>query len=344
MKAHLALLLITMAATLAWLLAPWAVRVCRAKGLLAGADDRHIHKTPTPHGGGFILPLVITPLGLAAVWLLQLPFAPFLSVLLIASLLVAWVGWLDDHHHLQPRLRLAVHLLAVGIGLMFLPQLFDEFPLWVEKILLLLGWGWFVNLYNFMDGADGLATPEAIFISLALALIVPPFAPLALLIAAAATAFLRVNAPPAKVFMGDVCSTWLGYVLGGLLLVACADDTWTVIWPLATITLVFSADATLTLLRRIAQGHAPWQPHRTFWFHRFLALGSSHRRLITMVAILNLALLAIAKTSLLFASSTASAIGFAGGILLIILALSVITHLEKQHKQHKGSHHAKSKA
>ncbi|MBI1308510.1 MAG: hypothetical protein GC129_01450 [Proteobacteria bacterium] len=295
------------------LLAPFAVRTCARRGLIA-AGERHIHTTPTPHGGGFLFPLLVTPAGLLAVWSLHLPFAAFLTVLLLAGLPLAWVGWVDDHAHVPPRIRLAVHLGAVAIGSMFLPQLFDFMPLWAEKALLILSWGWFVNLFNFMDGADGLATSEAIVISIGISLLVPAFAPLAVLIAAVGLGFLRVNAPPAKVFMGDVSSTWLGYTLGGLLLVACADDTWTVIWPLITITLVFCGDATSTLIRRVLTGHKPWEPHKTFWFHRFLSLGYSHRQLLVAVTILNVALLLLALGSMVLGYPE---LGFFIGLLFI---------------------------
>lgn len=323
----LGLLLSLVACGGVWLLGPWAVRLCRGWGLMAcQSEERHIHKRPTPHGGGFVLPLVVTPLGLLAVWLLHLPFAEFLTVLLVCGMGVAWVGWWDDRHHLQPHLRLAVHLLAVGVGLVFLPQLFDFMPLGLEKLLLLLAWGWFVNLYNFMDGADGLAMSEAVFLSAALALVVPAFAPLALLVAGAGLGFLRVNFPPAKVFMGDVCSTWLGYVLGGLLLVGCSDDTWTVIWPLSTVTLVFCADATSTLIRRVATGHKPWEPHNTFWFHRYLHLGYGHRQLLVRVMGLNLLLLGLALVSLL---AGRPALGLAAGGVVVVMAGVYIKAREK---------------
>lgn len=322
----LGLLLGLVAGVMVWLLGPWAVRFCGTRGLMAAhTEDRHIHTSPTPHGGGFLLPLVVTPLGLLVVWGVGLPFAAFLTVLLLGGLVVAAVGWWDDHHHLQPHLRLAVHLLAVGAGLVFLPQLFDFMPLMLEKTILLLGWAWFVNLYNFMDGADGLAMSQAVFISAASALFVPAFAPLALLITGAGLGFLRVNFPPAKVFMGDVCSTWLGYMLGGLLLVGCSDDTWVVVWPLATITLVFCADATSTLLRRIATGHKPWEPHRTFWFHRFLHLGHNHKQLLGRVMALNAMLLVVAFVCFKLGIPAA---GLLLGLALVALAAHHIRRCE----------------
>ncbi len=313
-------LLLALAAGCVFWLGAGVVEFCRARGLVAPITTRSSHTRPTPHGGGVLLPLVAVPTGLLLVALLPLPHEGFLICLLLASLGVALVGWRDDVAHLDPRLRLAVHLPAVAVGLMFLPPLFDIFPQalvvpwWAEKLLLLLAWGWFVNLYNFMDGADGLASTNAVFLGCAVALLAPAIAPLALLVAAVAAGLLRVNGAPAKVFLGDVGSTWLGYMLGGLLLVAAADNTWQQLWPLATVALVFCTDATSTLVRRIAYGHAPWVPHKTFWFHRALALGLTHRRLVAVVGALNLTLLALAWGSM---AAGWPEVGFLLGLLLM---------------------------
>jgi UDP-N-acetylmuramyl pentapeptide phosphotransferase/UDP-N-acetylglucosamine-1-phosphate transferase len=301
-------------------LGPWAIRLCRQRGLVAPVCARSSHTTPTPHGGGFLLPLVVVPLGLVAVWALQPPHDNFLYILLLASLGVAFIGWRDDHTHLDPQLRLAVHLPAVALALAYLPPVFDVLPQayvlpwWVEKLILLLAWGWFVNLYNFMDGADGLASSNAVFLGCAVAILAPPFAPVALLVAAGAAGLQAINSAPAKVFLGDVGSTWLGFVLGGLLLVAAADNTWQLIWPLATVALIFCADATSTLVRRVLQGHAPWVPHKTFWFHRALGLGLRHGQLAAAVAVGNLILLGLALVSLALGWPE---VGFLMGLLLM---------------------------
>lgn len=272
---------------------------CRSQGLVVAPDARRVHKQATPHGGGAALVMVAVPLGLLAVWGFQLPYGWFLTVLLIASLPVALVGYYDDRHELSAKVRLPVHLLAVAAGLAFLPPMFDFMPLWLDKLILLLAWGWFVNLYNFMDGADGLASTEAAFLAIAVALLVPAFQPLALVLTGVSLGFLAFNWQPAKVFLGDVGSTWLGYVLGGFLLVACADDTMRVAWPLFACTLPFAMDATLTLIRRISQGHHPMTPHRTFWFHRVLGLGYSHSQLVWRLIALNTTLLVVAGLGLL---------------------------------------------
>ncbi|RYG59638.1 MAG: hypothetical protein EON60_09820 [Alphaproteobacteria bacterium] len=315
---------------LAWLivvlLSPWAVRVCRRFNMVSAVTERSSHINPTPHGGGFILPLVVVPLLLAVTWVWPLPFKGYLSVLALGSLLVAYVGWLDDRHELSASTRLLVHLFAVAIPLLLLPRMFDFMPLGIEKTILLLGWAWFVSLYNFMDGADGLATSQAVAMGLGLAIFVPVVAPAGLLVAAAAAGFLRVNGPPAKVFMGDVCATWLGYLLAGLFLLGVIDDTVNIVWPLATLALVFAADATTTLARRISQGHKPWQPHKTFWFHRYMALGRTHAQLVTRVALLNATLFVCAWFGY---QSPYPATGFLLGMLVIFAAAWYIRAGEK---------------
>lgn len=326
-------LLAALTGTLVYIVSPFVAVYCRKLGMVAQVNARSSHTVPTPLGGGVILPLVVVPVAMALTWLWPLPFKGYLSVLLLGSMLVAYVGWLDDRHELSPRLRLVTHLFAVAITLVLLPRLFDFMPLWLEKVILLFGWAWFVNLYNFMDGADGQATSQAIAMGLGLSVVVPAFAPIGLLLAAACTGFLRVNGPPAKVFMGDACSTWLGYTIAGLFLLAAADDTLNVIWPLATLPLVFAADATTTLLRRIRQGHKPWEPHKTFWFHRYLALGRSHGQLVTSVAILNLVLFLSGWSAYALHYPM---VGFFGGVLVLCAVAWYIRAEEK-----RGSHHVK---
>ncbi len=286
--------LLLLAFALVVLCGPQVVAFCRAQGLVAEIDARRAHLVPTPHGGGIVVVAVGVGLGLAAVWGLQLPNETFLTAMLVASLAVAGVGWLDDKHNLEARTRLLVHLAAVGVGVILLPQLFDFVPVWLEKLVLMLAWGWFLNLYNFMDGADGQTSVEGIAFGFGICLLTPALSPLAAVLVGALLGFLRLNWAPARVFIGDVGATWLGYVLGGLLLLALVDDTWRMVYPLVTVTLFFCLDATWTLVRRVAHGYKPWEPHKEFWFHRALALGLTHRQLAIRVVLLNMALLTIA--------------------------------------------------
>lgn len=281
-----------------WFLAPKVPSLCERWGLIAQLTDRHAHKKPIPHGGGIVMIPVVIIIGLIAVWGLKMPRPEFLTALLLTSTVIAAVGLYDDKYGLSIKWRLLSHLVAVSTCLYFMPQLFTLWPIWLEKIVIILAWGWFINLYNFMDGLDGLATSQTVFIAIALAILFTPYKPLFLIIAGASIAFLRVNWMPAKVFLGDVGSTFLGYILGGLLLVIVIDDTWRLVYPLATIPLVFTADATYTLIKRIAGGHKPWEPHREFWIHRANIIGFSHAQIVIMVIAINLSLFAIVVVSL----------------------------------------------
>jgi UDP-N-acetylmuramyl pentapeptide phosphotransferase/UDP-N-acetylglucosamine-1-phosphate transferase len=315
----------------AYLISPLVVSYCRKKGMVAQVTERSSHTKPTPHGGGILLPLLVVPMGLLMTFYWPLPFKGYLFTLLLSSVVVAYVSWLDDRHELSPKVRLIIHMAAVTTTLFLLPPLFDFMPLWLEKLIILFGWAWFVNLYNFMDGSDGLATTEAIALGLGLAMVVPAFAPLGLLLAAVGTGFLRVNGAPARIFMGDVGATWLGFMIAGLFLLAAVDDTLNVIWPLATLPLVFALDATSTLTRRVLQGHKPWEPHKTFWFHRYLALGNSHKQLVGRVALLNLLLLGLGLVSYRLGHG---AYGFFCGVLVLCAVACYIRSRELRGPYH----------
>ncbi len=274
--------------------APRVIGFCRDYDLISDIDNRRAHKNPTPHGGGILLVAIIVPMGLLIAWLTNMPHKLFFTVMLLASLPIAYMGWLDDHKNQNPILRLATHILCASVAMIFMPPLFDFVPLVVEKVILVLAWAWFVNLYNFMDGLDGLATSEAIFLGIAIALFAAPFKPFAAMVAGTCFGFLRVNWSPAKVFLGDVGSTFLGFILGGLLFVSLADNTWQMVYPIFTLTLVFTLDTTYTLIKRVLQGHKPWVPHRDFWFHRAAKLGYSHAQIVGRIALLNFGLLCVA--------------------------------------------------
>ena len=281
------------------LLGPWVISFCKQQGLVAPILHYKSHRKPTPHGGGVLIVFVTLPLSLLVICglpFLEVPVAQqtFLLALFGGAIPLAYLGWRDDVQHLSPFMRLLFQIIIVGSVTMFLPPLFDLVPLWLEKVIIVLAWSWFLNLYNFMDGLDGLATSEAVFLAAALAFFVPQLAPICALLAGACLGFLRINWFPAKVFLGDVGSTYLGFVLGGLLLVALEWDTWRLVYPLFTLTLVFSGDATYTLFRCLCMGHKPWIPHRYFWFHRAHKAGLSHQGITLRVLLMNIALLSVA--------------------------------------------------
>ncbi len=302
------------------LLAPRVVAWCAAQGMLAEVTSRSSHAAPLVQGVGVLFPLIAVPIGLALLWGFGLAHQLFLTLLLLASLPLALVGWLDDKHNVSPWWRFGVQLLVVALGVWALPELFETIPNWLEKAILTLAWVWFINLYNFMDGIDGQALTEAAFIAIVLAFLVPPLRPLALVIGATALGLLRVNWHPSKAIIGDVGATWLGYVLGGLLLLAVSDATWAkhtwdAAFVLFTLTLGFSADATYTLFKRVLGGHKFWQPHKAFWFHRAVAVGMSHGAAVRRLLLQNV----------LYVGCALIGLAFGAGWLSLLLGLAVFT-------------------
>jgi UDP-N-acetylmuramyl pentapeptide phosphotransferase/UDP-N-acetylglucosamine-1-phosphate transferase len=164
-----------------------------------------------------------------------------------------------------------------------------------------LAWLWFINLFNFMDGIDGLAGSEAIAVALGYLLIVtwaghdhPLWRP-ALIVAASVAGYLAWNWHPAKVFMGDAGSIPLGFLLGWLLLDLALAGQWAAALILPA---YFAADATYTLLKRALRGEKPWQAHREHFYQRAVLGGATPPGVVWRVSAVNAALIALALASL----------------------------------------------
>jgi UDP-N-acetylmuramyl pentapeptide phosphotransferase/UDP-N-acetylglucosamine-1-phosphate transferase len=251
-------------------------------------NERSSHAAPTPRGGGIAVVAAI-----AAAW------AVFCAagVLMPASLMaaagmagLAAVSWIDDLRGLPAALRLLTQFIAVAAGIGALPggPVFQGLlPSGIDAVASALRWVWFVNLFNFMDGIDGIAGSEAAAIGIGLVVIAgfgigrdPGIAALGAAIAAAALGFLVWNWAPAKIFLGDAGSVPLGYVLGFLLL-ELAGRGW---WKAALILpLYFLADASLTLLRRLLHGERVWQAHREHFYQRAVQRGLGHGAVVLRV-------------------------------------------------------------
>jgi UDP-N-acetylmuramyl pentapeptide phosphotransferase/UDP-N-acetylglucosamine-1-phosphate transferase len=199
-------------------------------------------------------------------------------VLAVFAVGLSALSLLDDFRGLSVRVRFAGHVLAAAMTVYALP----EMPVW-GSWLAVLAMVWMTNLYNFMDGSDGLAGGMSLFgfASYGAAAWLggaEAFALLAWIIAAAASGFLMFNFPPARVFMGDAGSIPLGYLAAALGLAGWAADIWPIAFPL----LVFSpfiVDASVTLARRSLRGEKIWQAHRSHYYQRLVLMGWSHRRL-----------------------------------------------------------------
>jgi UDP-N-acetylmuramyl pentapeptide phosphotransferase/UDP-N-acetylglucosamine-1-phosphate transferase len=267
---------------------------------------RSSHQIPVPRGGG----LALIPLALFA-WLMLAAAgeAPQGTNAIVAiAALLAIVSWRDDVSGLGAGWRLATHLVAATLGVLALPDSMPVFqgllPPLLDRMAAVLLWVWFVNLYNFMDGIDGITCAETIFLGLGVALVLlladagDDHAPmLALVAAAGAAGFLRWNWPAAKIFLGDVGSVPLGFMTGWLLLAMAAKGLWV---PALILPLYYLADATLTLLMRAARGERIWQAHREHFYQRALAPDGNHGAVLLLIVGGNIALLALAAAAVLW--------------------------------------------
>ena len=232
-------------------------------------NERSLHERPVPRTGGIA---VLAGIASAVVLLKGAYWLPLALTLVLAAL-----SLVDDLRDMPTPVRLIAHLTAAAV--LVGSALWPAHPL--EVVLLVLAIAWITNLYNFMDGSDGLAGGMALigFGTYALAAYVAGDAVLAALcvaIAAAAAAFLVHNFPPARIFLGDVGSIPLGFLAGGLGLLGWGKG----LWPLWFPVLVFGpfiGDATLTLLRRLARRERVWQAHRDHYYQRLVRMGFGHR-------------------------------------------------------------------
>jgi Fuc2NAc and GlcNAc transferase len=272
------------------------LRYVRARGVLDVPGERSSHTVPTPRGGG--LAIVAVVLGGVATLLAtgHLPM-PLGVALLGGGPIIAVIGWIDDLRGTSARLRLAVHTVAAiwaAAWLGGLPSLVvggDAAQLGRGgMVLAVLGIVWATNLYNFMDGIDGLAAAEAAIVGLAAAALLgrrdASLASVAAIVAGGSIGFLPWNWQRARIFMGDVGSGFLGFVLAVLALASENSGAMpALVWLL--LLGVFFADATATLVRR-ALGRERWYAaHREHAYQRATRAGWSHAQVTTAVLLLD---------------------------------------------------------
>lgn len=248
-------------------------------------NARSSHTVSTPRGGGAAI-VVTFLMGLAvltATGLLELNLALAIAG---SAVVVAGVGFWDDHRNLSMKWRLVAHFFSafwVIYWLNAIPSItvieFDHLSGWVIFFLASVFLVWLLNLYNFMDGIDGIAASEAVFISAAIGYFAyleghQGLALLAVVLVMSASGFLVFNWPPARIFMGDVGSGFLGIVLGGLAF-ALALETQTA-WHWLMLFGVFLVDATVTLIIRILHGERWYEAHCSHAYQKTARRLTSH--------------------------------------------------------------------
>jgi Fuc2NAc and GlcNAc transferase len=275
------------------------LRLSARIGMLDIPNERSSHATPIPRGGGIAI-VIANAAGLAMLGALGAAHPRLLVALLGGGSAVAMIGFLDDRHRLSARVRLAVHAAAALFALIVL----DGLPaMQIGDYVLRAGWGgyavgtvaivWVLNLFNFMDGIDGIAAAEAIFVVAAGALVPGISDPglvassYAIVFAAACVGFLFWNWSPARIFMGDVGSGYLGYIIA-VLAIASAHDNPTTLLAWLILGGVFFCDATVTLIRRLLRHERVHEAHRSHAYQWLARRWHSHARVAITVTAVNL--------------------------------------------------------
>lgn len=254
--------------------------------------ERHSHTIATPTGGGLGIVLSL----LLGSWLmpLELVFPQFwMRCLLPGFVALALVGFLDDRYSLSIIPRLLVQL-AASFWLLGCAQQSGwavEIWLWIAAVTFIV---WMTNLYNFMDGSNGMAAMQAVFAGIVLSVLFyrsgdAAAAQLAAALAAASLGFLPWNLGQARVFMGDVGSITVGFMIAGLLFFGVIRHNFSI--PVACLVmLVFLCDSSLTLLARVIRGERWYTPHKQHIYQRLIAHGWSHGQVMWLYQLINVLL------------------------------------------------------
>ena len=284
-------------------------------------NQRSSHTVPTPRGGGLAIVLAFV-FSIVLLVITQGLDAKSMA-LFIPALLVAGIGFCDDHGHVPARWRFLTHLLAATLVMVLLhgfPLLLLPAPLdWVlQRSMVDLNWlgyaigvlllVWFLNLFNFMDGTDGIAASESLFMSVVLAgysfYLDQALFNVTMSLAAASLGFLMWNWPGAKIFMGDVGSGFLGLLLGVLILMA-AQQAAVMLYCGLILFGIFVVDATYTLLYRFCSKQKWYEAHCS---HTFQRAAKQHGHLPVLLACWGINLFWLLPISLLVFSHPAYAL------------------------------------
>jgi UDP-N-acetylmuramyl pentapeptide phosphotransferase/UDP-N-acetylglucosamine-1-phosphate transferase len=262
-------------------------------GVIDKPNKRSNHKNPIPRGGG------IAVIGTFLLLFLTISIIAnnleFLWPILAGGALLMLVSWVDDINSLSPIIRIVSQFMAVGLTMLYPhPPLFNGLlPEWLDTISIIILWVWFINLYNFMDGIDGITCTETITICLTIALLPlftnfsPEVAILASILAVCCITFLPWNWHKAKIFLGDVGSVPLGYFVGWMLLVIIMSGYWYIAIILPA---YYLADSGITLLKRIIARKKIWKAHSEHYYQQAVRSGKSHSNVVLKILTLNIIL------------------------------------------------------
>ncbi len=301
------------------------------KGILDMPNARSSHIIATPRGGGLglVIPFLFS--------VIVLGFFNIISVsiglaLLGGGALVAVLGWMDDKNGLTARARAIFQFLSAAWAVFWLGGFstmsigFAELQLsWIGSIVAVIGTVWLINLYNFMDGVDGIAGTEAVSAALICGLLLvwqhsSSLAELCFLLAASVLGFLLWNWPPAKIFMGDVGSAFLGYIFA--VMAMWSEQSGAIPFIIWIMLLgVFVIDATVTLIKRLSKGEKLYEAHRSHVYQLAVQAGYSHRQVTSTVLFINLLLGIVAVVALTYSNYL---LGISIGVAIVLIVVHII--------------------
>ncbi len=299
-------------------------RVLRRRAILDHPNERSSHSIPTPRGAG------IAVVGsLLAGWLvlaLTLSEGASIWVMLGAAAMLALFSWADDLRGLGILPRLAIQAATVVVVLVSLPAdalMFQGLlPLIPDRLIAALLWLWFVNVYNFMDGIDGITSIETTTIAGGIAVlgifigITPVLGAFAVIALASALGFLPWNWHPARIFLGDVGSVPLGFLMGWLLVMLAISGHWA---PALILPGYYLADATLTLARRALRRKTVWRAHREHIYQKAVQARRRHDQTVILILVVNLGLVGLAALVVLAPLASWPAVGGAAVLIGALL-------------------------
>jgi len=320
-------------------------RVALSSGLVDVPNSRSSHKQTTARGGGLSV-VFATTVGVIALAIIGVVSTHLLVAVTIGGGVVALVGFLDDRYSVRPGVRFVVHVGAAVWALIWLgglpPLCFGDHLIKmgaVGYLIGVLGIVWALNLFNFMDGIDGIAASEAVFVAGAGALLSAGggagVTDAAAVFACACAGFLIWNWPPAKIFLGDVGSGYLGYLIAVLALAATRENP-IALWAWLILGGVFFVDATVALLRRVLRGERVYEAHRSHAYQWLVRRWSSHSKVTCAVLIVNvLWLLPCAVFATRRPGLAAATVIFAFAPL-VLLAIAVSGRREANDRRHRS--------
>lgn len=330
MPMHAELFLVYLATVFAAALAAtrWIAGVLQSRRILDIPNQRSSHVAPTPRGGG------IAVVGCAVLgWIAAGLFLDALDraslVAIVMALGLAGLSFVDDMRNLPAVTRLVAQAAAVAAGLAALAPAGGLFaawlPFWPDMVVTGFLWLWFVNLFNFMDGIDGISGVETLSVTLGISgLVLLGFARFELLLpaatlAVAAAGFLVWNWHPARIFLGDVGSVPIGYLLGWLMLDAMLSAQGPAeVLAVCLLPAYYVSDATYTLLKRLFRGENVLQAHREHFYQVATRRGFTHAEVCRAIIVANSILVSVAW---FLAPAWPLAAAASGGLVVLALLL-----------------------